>query len=184
MSPSVELNGVADERSSSGRNTPKENAANSSKFTTSNFVETIVTQSESVFGHESTGIPTTAASFSSTTISKSASNSSLIQKNVSQSKSGTSTFNKTSNHTSKKRKTGARTPTALSNENSNQSVNSDTSGSLVVNTNAIVQQVNNSNIVQTTLAETTNLNTISESEQTKKVINFNLFFLSRTNNLS
>ncbi|XP_043483958.1 protein AF-10 [Leptopilina heterotoma] len=169
ISPSVELNGVADEKTSSGRNTPKENAAISSKFTTSNFVETIVTQSESVFGHESTGIPTTAAPFPPTTITKSASNSSLIQKNVSQSKSSTSTFSKASNHTGKKRKTGARTPTALSNENSNQSVNSDTSGSMIVPTNAVLQQVNNSNIVQTTVAETTSLNTLSETEQTKKL---------------
>lgn len=52
-SPSLEINGVADDKSGgSGRNTPKDNSTSSSKFTTSNFVETIVTQSESVFGHD------------------------------------------------------------------------------------------------------------------------------------
>ncbi|KOC61686.1 Protein AF-10 [Habropoda laboriosa] len=126
-SPSVEINGVADEKSGSGRNTPKDNTANTGKFTTSNFVETIVTQSESVFGHDGT----TAHS--------------------------------------KKRKTGARTPTVIGNENSNQSVSSEASGSVVVAVSSVVQQAVSSNNVQTTITEATSLSTTTEPEKSKKV---------------
>ncbi|KOX73395.1 Protein AF-10 [Melipona quadrifasciata] len=161
-SPSLEINGVADDKSSSGRNTPKDNTTNSSKFTTSNFVETIVTQSESVFGHDGT-TSTTAV----TTI-KSGSNSSSGHKNSGQTKSNSSSSNKTSSH-SKKRKTGARTPTVIGNENSNQSVSSEASGSVVIAVSSVVQQAVSSNNVQTTITEATSLSTTTEPEKSKKV---------------
>lgn len=164
-SPSLEINGVADDKSSSGRNTPKDSATNSSKFTTSNFVETIVTQSESVFGHDGTG--STAATVTPTAI-KAGSNSSSSHKNSGQTKSNSSSSNKTSSH-NKKRKTGARTPTVIGNENSNQSVSSEASGSVVVAVSSVVQQAVSNNNVQTTITEATSLSTTTEPEKTKKV---------------
>ncbi|XP_053981922.1 protein AF-10-like isoform X2 [Hylaeus volcanicus] len=158
-SPSLEINGVADDKSSSGRNTPKDNTTNSSKFTTSNFVETIVTQSESVFGHDGTTSTTT------TVMIKSGSNSNSGHKNSGQMKSNSSS-NKTSIH-SKKRKTGARTPTVIGNENSNQSVSSEASGSVVVAVSSIVQQAISSNSVQIT--EATSLSTTTDPEKSKKL---------------
>ncbi|XP_033365187.1 protein AF-10-like isoform X2 [Bombus vosnesenskii] len=164
-SPSLEINGVADDKSSSGRNTPKDNTTNSSKFTTSNFVETIVTQSESVFGHD--GTAATTAAVAAATI-KSGSNSSSGHKNSGQTKSNSSSSNKTSSH-SKKRKTGARTPTVIGNENSNQSVSSEASGSVVVAVSSVVQQAVSSNNVQTTITEATSLSTNTEPEKSKKL---------------
>ncbi|XP_054009866.1 protein AF-10 isoform X2 [Hylaeus anthracinus] len=158
-SPSLEINGVADDKSSSGRNTPKDNTTNSSKFTTSNFVETIVTQSESVFGHDGTTSTTT------TVMIKSGSNSNSGHKNSGQMKLNSSS-NKTSIH-SKKRKTGARTPTVIGNENSNQSVSSEASGSVVVAVSSIVQQAISSNSVQIT--EATSLSTTTDPEKSKKL---------------
>ncbi|XP_076236511.1 coiled coil domain containing protein Alhambra isoform X2 [Calliopsis andreniformis] len=163
-SPSLELNGVADDKSSSGRNTPKENTTNPSKFTTSNFVETIVTQSESVFGHDGT---TSTTSIAGGTI-KSGLNSNSSHKNSGQTKSNSSTSSKTSSH-SKKRKTGARTPTVIGNENSNQSVSSEASGSVVVAVSSVVQQAVSSNNVQTTITEATSLSTTTEPEKSKKL---------------
>ncbi|XP_043796734.1 protein AF-10 isoform X2 [Apis laboriosa] len=163
-SPSLEINGIADDKSSSGRNTPKDNTTNSSKFTTSNFVETIVTQSESVFGHDGT---TSTTATMATTI-KSGSNSSSGHKNSGQTKSNSSSSNKTSSH-SKKRKTGARTPTVIGNENSNQSVSSEASGSVVVAVSSVMQQAVSSNNVQTTITEATSLSTTTEPEKSKKV---------------
>ncbi|XP_017761667.1 PREDICTED: protein AF-10-like isoform X2 [Eufriesea mexicana] len=164
-SPSLEINGIADDKNSSGRNTPKDNTTNSSKFTTSNFVETIVTQSESVFGHD--GTTSTTAAVAPTTI-KSGSNSSSGHKNSGQMKSNSSSSNKTSSH-SKKRKTGARTPTVIGNENSNQSVSSEASGSVVVAVSSVVQQAVSSNNLQTTITEATSLSTTTEPEKSKKV---------------
>ncbi|XP_050597443.1 protein AF-10-like isoform X2 [Bombus affinis] len=164
-SPSLEINGVADDKSSSGRNTPKDNTTNSSKFTTSNFVETIVTQSESVFGHD--GTASTTAAVAAATI-KSGSNSSSGHKNSGQTKSNSSSSNKTSSH-SKKRKTGARTPTVIGNENSNQSVSSEASGSVVVAVSSVVQQAVSCNNVQTTITEATSLSTNTEPEKSKKL---------------
>ncbi|XP_076397122.1 coiled coil domain containing protein Alhambra isoform X5 [Megachile rotundata] len=163
-SPSLEINGVADDKSSSGRNTPKDSTTNSSKFTTSNFVETIVTQSESVFGHDGT---TSTTAVAATTI-KSGSNSNSGHKNSGQTKSNSSSSNKTSSH-SKKRKTGARTPTVIGNENSNQSVSSEASGSVVVAVSSIVQQAVSSNNIQTTITEATSLSTTTEPEKSKKL---------------
>ncbi|KAF3422168.1 hypothetical protein E2986_11690 [Frieseomelitta varia] len=163
-SPSLEINGVADDKSSSGRNTPKDNTTNSSKFTTSNFVETIVTQSESVFGHD--GTTSTTAAVAATI--KSGSNSSSGHKNSGQTKSNSSSSNKTSSH-SKKRKTGARTPTVIGNENSNQSVSSEASGSVVIAVSSVVQQAVSSNNVQTTITEATSLSTTTEPEKSKKL---------------
>ncbi|XP_012342628.1 protein AF-10-like isoform X1 [Apis florea] len=163
-SPSLEINGVADDKSSSGRNTPKDNTTNSSKFTTSNFVETIVTQSESVFGHDGT---TSTTATMATTI-KSGSNSSSGHKSSGQTKSNSSSSNKTSSH-SKKRKTGARTPTVIGNENSNQSVSSEASGSVVVAVSSVMQQTVSSNNVQTTITEATSLSTTTEPEKSKKL---------------
>lgn len=163
-SPSLEINGVADDKSSSGRNTPKDNTTNSSKFTTSNFVETIVTQSESVFGHD--GTTSTTATMAATI--KSGSNSSSGHKNSGQTKSNSSSSNKTSSH-SKKRKTGARTPTVIGNENSNQSVSSEASGSVVVAVSSVMQQAVSSNNVQTTITEATSLSTTTEPEKSKKL---------------
>ncbi|XP_076684726.1 coiled coil domain containing protein Alhambra isoform X2 [Andrena cerasifolii] len=161
-SPSLELNGVADDKSGSGRNTPKENTTNPSKFTTSNFVETIVTQSESVFGHD--GSTSTAA----VATIKSGSGASAGHKNSGQTKSNSSTSSKASSH-SKKRKTGARTPTVIGNENSNQSVSSEASGSVVVAVSSVVQQAVSSNNVQTTITEATSLSTTTEPEKSKKL---------------
>ncbi|XP_029050847.1 protein AF-10 isoform X2 [Osmia bicornis bicornis] len=163
-SPSLEINGVADDKSSSGRNTPKDNTTNSSKFTTSNFVETIVTQSESVFGHDGT---TSTTAVAAATI-KSGSNSNSGHKSGGQTKSNSSSSNKTSSH-SKKRKTGARTPTVIGNENSNQSVSSEASGSVVVAVSSIVQQAVSSNNIQTTITEATSLSTTTEPEKSKKL---------------
>ncbi|XP_012288571.1 protein AF-10 isoform X2 [Orussus abietinus] len=158
-SPSLEINGVADDKSSSsGRNTPKDNSANSSKFTTSNFVETIVTQSESVFGHEGTAV-----------VNKSGSNASLIHKSGVQPKANSSSTNKSSSHSNKKRKTGARTPTAIGSENSNHSVSSEASGSVVVAVSSVVQQAIASNSVQPTVTEATSLSTTTEPDKFKKV---------------
>ncbi|XP_078041762.1 coiled coil domain containing protein Alhambra isoform X3 [Augochlora pura] len=161
-SPSLEINGVADDKTSSGRNTPKETTTNSSKFTTSNFVETIVTQSESVFGHDGTASTTAVQAI------KPGSNPSTGHKNSGPTKSNSSTSNKTSSH-SKKRKTGARTPTVIGNENSNQSVSSEASGSVVVAVSSVVQQAVSSNNVQTTITEATSLSTTTEPEKSKKL---------------
>ncbi|XP_063988954.1 protein AF-10 isoform X2 [Diachasmimorpha longicaudata] len=153
-SPSLELNGMTDDKSGSGRNTPKDTSQHqntgSSKFTSSNFVETIVTQSESVFGVEGgqSGIKS----------------SSVVHKGQSKS---SSTSNKSSSHTSKKRKTGARTPTGLGSENSNHSVSSEASGSLVVAVGAVSQTP--SNTVQPTITEATSLSTNAEPEKSKKL---------------
>ncbi|XP_015116992.1 protein AF-10 isoform X2 [Diachasma alloeum] len=126
-SPSLELNGMTDDKS-----------------------ETIVTQSESVFGVEGgqSGVKST----------------SVVHKG--QSKSSSSS-NKTSSHTSKKRKTGARTPTALGSENSNHSVSSEASGSVVVAVGAVSQTP--SNTVQPTVTEATSLSTNAEPEKSKKL---------------
>lgn len=172
-SPSLEINGVADDKSGgSGRNTPKDNSTSSSKFTTSNFVETIVTQSESVFGHDGTSTVTTVATAPIASAMKtSGGNSNAAHKSIGgQGKSNSSTSNKTSSHTSKKRKTGARTPTVIGNENSNQSASSETSGSVVVAVSTVVQQaVIPSNNVQPTITEATSLSTTTEPEKSKKV---------------
>jgi len=175
-SPSLEINGVADDKSgSSGRNTPKDNSTSSSKFTTSNFVETIVTQSESVFGHDGSGTVTTVATVATTPAMKTSSNSNAMHKNIGgQGKSNSSTSNKASSHTSKKRKTGARTPT-VGNENSNQSASSEASGSVVVTVSSVVQQAVPSNNVQPTITEATSLSTMTEPEKSKKV---NVFYMS------
>lgn len=177
-SPSLEINGiVTDDKSSSGRNTPKDNSTSSSKFTTSNFVETIVTQSESVFGHDGTAttVATAAAIAAASTMKTSAGNSTAMHKNMGQAKSNSSTSGKTSSHTSKKRKTGARTPTVIGNENSNQSASSEASGSVVVAVSSIVQQTVSSNNVQPTITEATSLSTTTEPEKTKKV---KVFYIS------
>lgn len=177
-SPSIDINGVIDDKSSIEANILKDNTTNSSKFTTSNFVETIVTQSESVFGHEIAST-TSAPTFPATTITTSASTSNLVHKNGNQSKSSTSSSSKTSSNASKKRKTaGARTPTALGNENSNQSVNSEASGSLIVTTNIVDQQMNN-NSVQSTVAEVISLSTMSDPEKSKKVSIFTIVYIFR-----
>ncbi|KAG7212618.1 hypothetical protein KM043_012908 [Ampulex compressa] len=165
-SPSLEINGIADDKTSSGRNTPKDNSTNSSKFTTSNFVETIVTQSESVFGHD--GNSSTATVVAAATI-KAGPNSNVVHKNTGQTKSNSTTTNKSSSHTSKKRKTGARTPTVIGNENSNQSVSSEASGSVVVAVSSVVQQAISSNNVQPTITEATSLSTTTEPEKSKKL---------------
>lgn len=173
-SPSLEINGVVDEKSGgSGRNTPKDNSTSSSKFTTSNFVETIVTQSESVFGHDGSSIVTTAATVATTPAMKtSGSNSNAAHKNIGgQGKSNSSASNKASSHTSKKRKTGARTPT-VGNENSNQSASSEASGSVVVAVSSVMQQMVPSNNVQPTITEATSLSTTTEPEKSRKVRNF------------
>ncbi|KAM0729248.1 Protein AF-10 [Formica fusca] len=170
-SPSLEINGITDDKSSgSGRNTPKDNSTSSSKFTTSNFVETIVTQSESVFGHDGTVTVTTVATAAIASAMKtSGGNSNAVHKNIGgQGKSNSSTSNKTSSHTSKKRKTGARTPTVIGNENSNQSASSETSGSVVVAVSTVVQQTVPSNNVQPTITEATSLSTTTEPEKSKK----------------
>ncbi|XP_067217245.1 protein AF-10-like isoform X2 [Linepithema humile] len=170
-SPSLEINGIVDDKSgSSGRNTPKDNSTSSSKFTTSNFVETIVTQSESVFGHDGNSTVTTAATVATTpTMKTSGSNSNAAHKNIGgQGKSNSSTSNKTSSHTSKKRKTGARTPT-VGNENSNQSASSEASGSVVMTISSVVQQTVSSNSVQPTITEATSLSTTTEPEKSKKM---------------
>ncbi|XP_012135688.1 coiled coil domain containing protein Alhambra isoform X4 [Megachile rotundata] len=126
--------------------------------------ETIVTQSESVFGHDGT---TSTTAVAATTI-KSGSNSNSGHKNSGQTKSNSSSSNKTSSH-SKKRKTGARTPTVIGNENSNQSVSSEASGSVVVAVSSIVQQAVSSNNIQTTITEATSLSTTTEPEKSKKL---------------
>lgn len=172
-SPSLEMNGVAEEKAGSGRNTPKDNSTSSSKFTTSNFVETIVTQSESVFGHDGTVTTVaTAAAVAAATVSAikaGAGNSNATHKNIGQAKSNSSTSGKTSSHTSKKRKAGARTPTVIGNDNSNQSVSSEASGSVVVAVSSVVQQAVPSNNIQPTITEATSLSTTTEPEKSKKV---------------
>lgn len=174
-SPSLEINGVADDKSgSSGRNTPKDNSTSSSKFTTSNFVETIVTQSESVFGHDGSIVTTVAtAAVTATALKTSSGNSNAAHKNIgNQGKSNSSTSNKTSSHTSKKRKTGARTPTVIANDNSNQSASSEASGSVVITVSSVALQQNvPSNNVQPTITEATSLSTMTEPEKSKKVRN-------------
>lgn len=171
-SPSLEINGVADDKSgSSGRNTPKDNSTSSSKFTTSNFVETIVTQSESVFGHDGSIVTTVAtAAVTATALKTSSGNSNAAHKNIgNQGKSNSSTSNKTSSHTSKKRKTGARTPTVIANDNSNQSASSEASGSVVITVSSVALQQNvPSNNVQPTITEATSLSTMTEPEKSKK----------------
>ncbi|XP_071574877.1 uncharacterized protein Alh isoform X2 [Temnothorax nylanderi] len=170
-SPSLEINGVADDKSGgSGRNTPKDNSTSSSKFTTSNFVETIVTQSESVFGHDGNGTVTTVATTATAPAMKTnAGNSNVAHKNIGgQGKSNSSTSNKTS-HTSKKRKTGARTPTVIGNENSNQSASSEASGSVVMTVSSMAQQIVPSNNVQPTITEATSLSVTTEPEKSKKM---------------
>nr|XP_033327511.1 protein AF-10-like isoform X3 [Megalopta genalis] len=124
--------------------------------------ETIVTQSESVFGHDGTASTTAAQAI------KPGSNPSTGHKNSGPTKSNSSTSNKASSH-SKKRKTGARTPTVIGNENSNQSVSSEASGSVVVAVSSIVQQTVSSNSVQTTITEATSLSTTTEPEKSKKL---------------
>ncbi|XP_071638753.1 uncharacterized protein Alh isoform X2 [Temnothorax longispinosus] len=169
-SPSLEINGVADDKSGgSGRNTPKDTSTSSSKFTTSNFVETIVTQSESVFGHDGSGTVTTVATTATAPAMKTnAGNSNVAHKNIGgQGKSNSSTSNKAS-HTSKKRKTGARTPTVIGNENSNQSASSEASGSVVMTVSSMAQQTVPSNNVQPTITEATSLSVTTEPEKSKK----------------
>lgn len=178
-SPSLEINGVADDKSgNSGRNTPKDNSTSSSKFTTSNFVETIVTQSESVFGHDGSGTVTTVTTtMTASTIKTNAGNSNATHKNVGgQGKSNSSASNKTSSH-SKKRKTGARTPTVIGNENSNQSASSEASGSVVMAVSSVVQQQTvPSNNVQPTITEATSLSITTEPEKSKKVKIFYMLY--------
>lgn len=171
-SPSLEINGVADDRSGSGRNTPKDNSTSSSKFTTSNFVETIVTQSESVFGHDgaatTVAVAVAAAAATASTMKTGTGNPNATHKNVGQAKSNSSTSGKTSSHTSKKRKTGARTPTVIGNENSNQSASSEASGSVVVSVSSVMQQAVPNNNVQPTITEATSLSATTEPEKLKK----------------
>ncbi|XP_034944970.1 protein AF-10 isoform X2 [Chelonus insularis] len=172
-SPNLDVNGIADDKSGSGRNTPKDanQTSASSKFTTSNFVETVVTQSESVFGHDGSNSGnggTPASSSSATSAIKSGSTTNLAHKNSSQSKSSSSSTIKSSSHTTKKRKTGARTPTVLGSENSNNSVSSEASGSVVVAVSSIVQPTS-SNMVQPTVTEATSLSSTSEPEKSKKL---------------
>lgn len=168
-SPSLEINGVADDKSgSSGRNTPKDNSTSSGKFTTSNFVETIVTQSESVFGHDGTTVTTIATTASASAMKTNSGNSNAAHKNIGSQGKSNSTSNKTSSH-SKKRKTGARTPTVIGNENSNQSASSEASGSVVMTVSSMVQQTVPSNNVQPTITEATSLSVTTEPEKSKKV---------------
>ncbi|CAL7942147.1 unnamed protein product [Xylocopa violacea] len=127
--------------------------------------ETIVIQSESVFGHD--GTSSTVTTVPATAV-KSGSNSNSSHKNSGQMKSNSSSSNKTSSH-SKKRKTGARTPTVIGNENSNQSVSSEASGSVVVAVSSVVQQAVSSNNVHTTIMEATSLSTSTESEKSRKL---------------
>jgi hypothetical protein len=97
-------------------------------------------------------------------------NSNAAHKNIAgQGKSNSSTSNKTSSHTSKKRKTGARTPTVIGNDNSNQSASSEASGSVVMAISSVVQQAVSSNNVQPTITEATSLSTMTEPEKSKKV---------------
>ncbi|XP_011869731.1 PREDICTED: protein AF-10 isoform X2 [Vollenhovia emeryi] len=184
-SPSLEINGVADDKSGgSGRNTPKDNSTSSSKFTTSNFVETIVTQSESVFGHDGSGggggagggtITTVAMAATASAMKTNAGNSNAAHKSVAgQGKSNSSaSSNKAASHTSKKRKTGARTPT-VGNENSNQSASSEASGSVVITVSTMMQQQQQqtvpSNNVQPTITEATSLSVTTEPEKSKKKV--------------
>ncbi|XP_066600832.1 protein AF-10 isoform X2 [Prorops nasuta] len=167
-SPSLEINGITDDKNGSGRNTPKDSSgSNPGKFTTSNFVETIVTQSESVFGHDGATTTTTTTVVASATTIKTASTSNMTHKNSTQQKSSASTSSKSASHSSKKRKTGARTPT-VGNENSNQSASSETSGSVVVAVSSVVQPPALNNNVQPTITEATSLSTTTEPEKTKK----------------
>ncbi|XP_011303288.1 protein AF-10 isoform X2 [Fopius arisanus] len=126
-SPSLELNGMTEDKS-----------------------ETVVTQSESVFGVEGgqAGVKPSPG----------------VHKSQSRSSSSST---KSSSHTSKKRKTGARTPTALGNENSNHSVSSEASGSVVVAVGAPPQAPTNS--IQPTVTEATSLSTNAEPEKSKKL---------------
>lgn len=117
-----------------------------------------------MFGHDGT---TSTTAVAGGTV-KSGSNSNSGHKNSGQTKSNSSTSSKTSSH-SKKRKTGARTPTVIGNENSNQSVSSEASGSVVVAVSSVVQQAVSSNNVQTTITEATSLSTNTEPEKSKKV---------------
>ncbi|XP_018302574.1 protein AF-10 isoform X3 [Mycetomoellerius zeteki] len=170
-SPSLEINGVTDDKSgSSGRNTPKDNSStSSSKFTTSNFVETVVTQSESVFGHDGNSGTITVTTATTSTIKTNAGNSNAAHKTVGgQGKSNSSTSNKASSHTTKKRKTGARTPT-VGNDNSNQSASSEASGSVVMAVSSVVQQNVSSNNVQPTITEATSLSAMTEPEKSRKM---------------
>lgn len=112
----------------------------------------------------------TAASAVTAANIKTSSNTNLIHKNSSQTKSNSAQSNKGSSHTSKRRKTGARTPTVIGNENSNQSVSSEASGSVVVAVSSVVQQPVPSNNVQPTITEATSLSTTTEPERAKKVI--------------
>lgn len=57
----------------------------------------------------------------------------------------------------------------IGNENSNQSVSSEASGSVVVAVSSVVQQPVPSNNVQPTITEATSLSTTTEPERAKKV---------------
>ncbi|XP_014298758.1 protein AF-10 isoform X2 [Microplitis demolitor] len=176
-SPSLDVNGVINDKNGSGRNTPKDtilsSTPGSSKFTTSNFVETVVTQSESVFGHESSSASNTIVSdlVSATIGVKTGASINFVNKNNNQSKSSSSSSNKLS-YTSKKRKTGAHTPTALGSENSNNSASSEASGSVVAVSS--ITQLTPSNSVQPTVTEATSLSTTSEPEKLKLKIDNSL----------
>lgn len=139
-SPNFEVNGVLDERST-GSNTPKDNVP--AKFTTSNFVETIVTQSESVFGTDVKPATITKAPSGPKSTSSAASNK--------------------SNHSGKKRKAGARTPTVPGNDNSNQSASSEASAPTPV------PPTGDSGDIQINLTESQNSLNVSDQEKNRKV---------------
>ncbi|KAK0176699.1 hypothetical protein PV328_000812 [Microctonus aethiopoides] len=146
-SPSLENNGITDDKS-----------------------ETIVTQSESVFGHDGTGPVPAPGPVPPVAAVKSATSTHVAHKNSGQSKSSSSSSSssKSSSHTSKKRKTGARTPTVPGNDNSNNSVCSEVSGSVVVSVSSMVQSTP-SNTIQPTVTEATSLSTMSEPEKSRKL---------------
>lgn len=180
VSPNLELNGSVDDRS--GGSTPKDGSA--PKFTTSNFVETIVTQSESVFGHDGVNplpspqvmmnhvIKTSGAGVASISAS-------VVHKTTGQPKSNSGLPGKSSAHTSKKRK-GARTPTVIANDNSNNSVNSEHGGSVLIPVSSVVSGMMGNNGVQPTITEATSLTTNTnpnELDKLKKVrLNFFVFY--------
>ncbi|XP_044579916.1 protein AF-10-like isoform X2 [Cotesia glomerata] len=184
-SPSLDVDGVIDEKNGSDRNIPKDATSSStpgsSKFTTSNFVETVVTQSESVFGHENSSSSTISSDLVSTGGVKPGTNINFTHKNNNHPKSSSS-INKL-NYSSKKRKTGTHTPTAIGSENSNNSVSSEASGS-VVTVSSIIQSIP-SNSVQPTVTEATSLSTVSELEKLKLTsdnsLNSNTSNISTTN---
>lgn len=173
-SPNLELNGSVEDRSDGS--TPKDGSGNAPKFTTSNFVETIVTQSESVFGHDGINPPPSPQAMMNNVIKTSGAgvasiSASVVHKITGQPKSNSGLPGKSSTHTSKKRK-GARTPTVIANDNSNNSVNSEHGGSVLIPVSSVVSGAMGNNGIQPTITEATSLTTntnVNESDKLKKV---------------